>query len=116
MTNFFIRHWRGDYSLARSFWLHGAATGLLTLDIYPMVIGPIAGLNFDDENIKNGLLIAVLFMPPLILIWLSVGIWRSANHAKQAGRKFWPVVAQSWLIGFSLAAAMGAILLLVMGS
>jgi hypothetical protein len=83
MANFFIRHWRGDYSLARSFWLHGTATGLLTLNIYPIVAASIAGLNLDDENIKHGLLIAVLLIPPLIMIWLSVGIWRSANHAKK---------------------------------
>lgn len=62
MANFFIRHWRGDYSLVRSFWLHVTAAGLLTLDIYPMVIASIAALNLDNENIKNGLLVTILLL------------------------------------------------------
>jgi hypothetical protein len=88
------RHWRGEFSLARSFWanyvLVGSVYGVLVvqISIIPDRMG-LPGL--------GGLLFLILLPPGYI--WAIVGTWRAADHA----HSFWGVVTKLYLIVFITA-------------
>ena len=66
LVDILMRHWRGEYGLGRTFWLHGFI-GWWTIAIlfYTFRVG--------IEPISGTIVKLCLF----IIIW--VGIWRSAN-------------------------------------
>jgi hypothetical protein len=85
-------HWRGDLSLARSYWINGVA---LTIALN---VGAAAMDSFLSEQSLDHVLFAV---PPLIVLvvaltlWQAVGIWRSATRSGgRTGRRLWPNLAK----------------------
>ena len=87
------RHWRGDLSLARSYWVN---TILLTVPL----LAVISGVGSVIE-ISAGLLVAALLLAWVWLVisvfstWQLVGVWRSAgNHVGRGGRRFWSVAVK----------------------
>ncbi len=92
---FFLRHWRGEYNLARSWFVHGALVRLILLvsKRYLPTMLPRGALS--SACISSIVTVAMLAM----FIWLVVGCWRSAqNHKKLTNRKFWATVAQIVII------------------
>lgn len=79
LSAFMLRHWRGEYSLARSYWVNavafGAAFALLCLFV---------GYVSTRGGWRYGLLLAHLFtffnIP--LFVWSSVGVLRSAGKLK----------------------------------
>lgn len=88
------RHWRGEYSLGRSFWLHGVIAWHLT---FLVMIGLIV-INPNDGSRTAKLVTLLSLLPLVILVWMFVGIWRSAGNAWRRGARFWPIVARLWLL------------------
>lgn len=80
MTAIWGLHWRGEFSVARSFWAHyvllGSVYVLLVIEIsfIPDCMG-LPGL--------GGILFLILLPPGYI--WAIVGTWRAANHATRFG-------------------------------
>lgn len=102
--NFFARHWRGEYSLARSFWINhlllgatvGAALTALAAAIdRGAVEQPVRWL------ISLGLTWSVII---LFTIWDTVGIWRAATAYRRSGKRYWGAAAKAivWLAMFNL--------------
>lgn len=103
-SSFLARFWRGEYTLWLSYWVIGLAFNLAT-------IGAIQGLAFATrEQAFNPYAIALtLFVmwgaTALILVYQSVGVWRSATYYRKAPdrpvwRRIWSVAAQlSVLVG-----------------
>src|SRR5580658_9996630 len=91
--NYLLRHWRGECSLAVSFWING------WLAVIPItMVAVLAGVAMRESRqpwlYLTGLLL-VWSVVILTVIWQSVGTWRSAARTKrQHGRRFWPVAAQ----------------------
>jgi hypothetical protein len=91
--NYLLRHWRGECSLAVSFWING------WLAVIPItMVAVLAGVAMRESRqpwlYLTGLLL-VWSVVILTVIWQSVGIWRSAARARRMyGRRFWPAVAQ----------------------
>jgi hypothetical protein len=91
--NYLLRHWRGECSLAVSYWVNG------WLAVIPIaVVAVLAGVAMRESGqpwlYLAGLLL-VWSVVILTVIWQSVGTWRSAARTKrQHGRRFWPVAAQ----------------------
>lgn len=83
--SFIGRHWRGGYSLAVAYWLFGALVGL-SATLIGAVMQWLA--NNTQYNPVQLLLAAVLSWALLILlsVWHLVGVWRSANRRRAAGR------------------------------
>jgi hypothetical protein len=101
--NYFARHWRGDLSLALSFWINGVLVNLVTVAV---ALVPIIYLerNPQDGNLTI-LALAVFFIVAgaLLGIWQLVGIWRSASHhVLRGGRKFWSIAAKVVVVLASL--------------
>jgi ATP-dependent protease ClpP protease subunit len=91
-TNYFVRHWRGQLSLAVSFWVNCLGATLVC-------VGLIALANKYLEDISlRGQSTAVLSIKALLLVvtvWSAVGTWSSAgHHAARGGARGWAVIAQ----------------------
>lgn len=95
MRGYVGRHWRGEASLGRSFWLGYVLLGLAAG----------AGLRFlqpaEDSSVLADLGWMWLPMPFLIAlsVWQVVGVWRSARRTIQQRRRWlWPRLAQGCMI------------------
>ncbi|MBB5392713.1 MULTISPECIES: hypothetical protein [unclassified Herbaspirillum] len=96
--NFIGRHWRGDYSLARSYWLH---TVLLSSLLPAFSISLLARLT-NDMPARYGVagVLAIAAFSYLAWIWGVRGCWMSASrHVARGGRR-WAEVAVKVLIVF----------------
>lgn len=83
------RHWRGQLSLARSWWF-GA---LVYFSVSAIVVS--SGVIEQEPIFAVG--------PLLLYVWFIVGIWRAAG--KHRGLRVWAIVARALvIISFSLAA------------
>ena|SRR6266403_2889952 len=103
MINFLRKHWRGEYSLPRSYWLHGSLLGLL------IGMGAVFLAASTEEALGTPYalpleitsLVCCLFIP-VYGVWATGGIWRSAT--RRGG--FWAGAAKvglvlGWLSGIS---------------
>ncbi len=95
MMNFLRKHWRGEYSLPRSYWLHGSLLGLLigTGAVFlaastTEALGTPYALPLEITSLVCCLFILVY------LVWATGGIWRSAT--RRGG--FWAGAAKVGLV------------------
>jgi len=66
--NFISKHWRGKYSLARSFWLHGVLLCFVLFEVSSLLVGKHLYLGW----LSYGMIV--------IGIWQIRGVWRSAKR------------------------------------
>ncbi|MBP0598545.1 hypothetical protein J8I26_10550 [Herbaspirillum sp. LeCh32-8] len=94
--NFFSRHWRGDYSLGRSYWLH---TVLLSSLLPAFSISVLARLT-NDMPARYGVagVLGIAAFSYCAWIWGVRGCWMSASrHVARGGRR-WAEVVVKFLI------------------
>lgn len=94
--NFFSRHWRGDYSLGRSYWLH---TVLLSSLLPAFSISVLARLT-NDMPARYGVagVLGIAAFSYLAWCWGVRGCWMSASrHVARGGRR-WAEVVVKFLI------------------
>jgi ATP-dependent protease ClpP protease subunit len=94
-NNYFARHWRGELSLPKSYWVNGIGFGFL-------VGAAVATLSFTVNSRGEArpvvwmvTLIATWVIIALFTMWQAVGVWRSATRYKAGGRKFWGGLAKT---------------------
>jgi len=90
--NYFVRHWRGELSLAVSFWINGILAYLCIA-----VIGEFKMDLMRDVDLRTTAAASILLyaLSLLVTFWLVIGIWRSASkHAGRGGRKVWASLAK----------------------
>ena len=118
--SYFARHWHGELTLPSSFWRNGLVGGLL-LAIAENVAAVLAVAGGDVRlgNIRLVSAMLICFMPinAAFLIWVGVGIWRSAD--RYGGSRVWAILAQATVViggtgfllrsGLFLATMMGLI-------
>lgn len=89
---FFIKHLKGDYSLARSYWLHTVLVGWGTA-----ALGLFALDRVSEDHAARDVsmaLLAYLGVALLITMWSIAGAWMSAmKHLFGNGRAIWAVAA-----------------------
>lgn len=92
-----MRHWRGECSLAVSYWLNGWLATVATL-----VFAVLVSVAIKDVRQPWIYLIALLLVWAVVLLamlWQTVGVWRSATRARQRhGSRLWPTAAQVMLV------------------
>lgn len=105
--NFVARHWRGELSLARSYWVNhvmlggavGLAVALIALAIdRGAVEQPVRWL------ISLGLTWSVI---SVFSIWAAVGIWRAATAYRRAGKHWWGAAAKLTVVLGTIQLASG---------
>jgi hypothetical protein len=90
-SSYVARHWRGEMSLARSFWVKGM---LLSLVFGLLFLAPVdSSITHWPRLVAGGIVALYVFSIPLE-IWQCVGTWRSARARAASGRPFWARVAQ----------------------
>ena len=91
--SYFTRHWRGELSLARSWWMssvliNGLGVGLLFAMAANVTIMMLGG----NRPLAVILLLFQIGLTIVSYIWALVGTWRAAG--RHPGSKFWPIVAR----------------------
>lgn len=81
--NYFVRHWRGELSLAVSYWVNGLLASMAAYAIVYTMASLILQMPTDYSP-------AIFWISAwsaifLITMWQVVGIWRSADRAKSFG-------------------------------
>ncbi len=96
--NYFTRHWRGELSLARSFWINEVLLGLLVL----LALAPLYFLliRYPPSPASLLILLAVFLVFTLAMAtWQGVGVWRSARlHQQRGGKQRWVLVVRLLII------------------
>ncbi len=87
LIGYIASHWRGEQSLAQSFWINHV---LLTWPVAAGVQGLVAWLATKSEGLQ-GVAIALLIAWPLLIVievWSAVGTWRSVRGYVDAGGSY----------------------------
>ena len=92
MIRYLIAHWRGEQSLAWSYWVNVTLLSLAVLLAIGLVEEPMSRLELQTA-ITIALLLILLVSA--LNVWQLVGLWRSAgNTMRRSAKRFWPVVAR----------------------
>lgn len=95
--NLIVRHWRGDCSLAVSYWLNGLLAGVALL----LVAVAITAMLHETRQpwLYLVALLLIWSFATLATVWQIVGVWRSAARTRRIKRtRFWPVAAQIMMV------------------
>ena len=79
-NNFIAKNWRGEFSLATSYWLFGFL-GNLFVSIFAAVV--VAAFQLDSGYQPKAIFASISIAwagIAAIAVWQSVGVWRSANR------------------------------------
>jgi len=96
--NYFARHWRGELSLPRSYWINGALIfGLGWNLLFVMAFMTTVPLVRSSTGLAILLLLCIQALDIAVYIWALVGTWRAAGNYQ--GPRFWAILAR---IGMSL--------------
>ncbi|MDR7334767.1 hypothetical protein [Roseateles asaccharophilus] len=104
-TGYFTRHWRGELSLARSYWVNNM---LLATPLAFGLTGLMSWIGAKGDSLQISAITVLVGMPLLLAldVWCMVGAWRAAtNYLREHGSLLW-----GWLARFALA--LGALQLL----
>jgi hypothetical protein len=97
-SGYFVRHWRGELSLAMAYWASGILANLVTRSTGGAV-DLIAERNDFSPAPYAAMSIADALFGLVLTVWLFVGIWRSASrHKSRGGRVVWAWVAKSLVV------------------
>ena len=96
------KHWRGELSLAVSFWIN-----LVLLNLIKLLFEKLLSYNELMENPVIFARVAIIYAAFCYIIvypWQIIGLWRSCNHhIEQSGKRFWALTSQGFVIvGFIL--------------
>ena len=91
------RHWRGEYSLPRSYWVNGALIFGLGINMVFLVAMSVAMVALHKQP---ALMVAVCLGEMLLVlsayIWALAGTWRAAG--KYTGPRIWAILARLGLL------------------
>ncbi|MHC4205205.1 MAG: hypothetical protein ACYSTT_11200 [Planctomycetota bacterium] len=90
-TGYIGRHWRGELSLATSFWIN-----LFLIDIFLKSVEMLTAAFI--HNFSTSAHVSIIHNPFIIMIlypWQIIGLWRSCDrHIEATGKRFWARTAQ----------------------
>jgi hypothetical protein len=95
---YLTRHWRGQLSLFKSFWLDAIGLSVVTFSLSALGAGYLAGIYRREPSFAVTLIVTVFILGICILMWSLVGLWRSARGYK--GRRIWSVSARVVTLGW----------------
>jgi len=81
MMNFVRKHWRGEYSLPRSYWLHGSLLGVAIMIVGQFLIFETEQAKFSPYALPLGISCLVYILLIVVYgVWVTGGTWRSATR------------------------------------
>lgn len=97
-TGYLTRHWRGELSLARSYWLNNM---LLATPFAMGLTGLMSWISVKGDSLQVSAIVMLVGLVPLLALnlWCLVGAWRAAgNYLREHGSLLW-----GWLARITLA-------------
>jgi len=97
-SSFLAAHWRGDLSLGKAYWrcwlpVTVVLTAAVLVATAPAAVVRIAGRPGTRDSALW--VAAVLAVAGIVVLWQSVGLWRSADqHAARGGKLVWVAAAK----------------------
>ena len=96
-NNYLVKHWRGELSLAKSYWINTAFIGIVFGIAFVLIENSIYLQN--NALIKTQVYASLIVLSIVVYIWQIGGCWRSANrHVAESGKAFWARTAQVVLV------------------
>jgi hypothetical protein len=93
LKQFIRRHWRGEYSLPRAFWVNIVLLNLVILIVSVILVDSVYAEPAGWWVIA--VMVTVMIINPCVVgSWQIIGTWRSANRHPS---RFWTVVTQLYL-------------------
>lgn len=94
---FFRRHFNGDYSLARSYWVNTFLVALFA-PVLGLMLLPWLSANFPARYGSAGFLF-ITALGVVVWVWAVSGTWASANkHAQRGGSSRWALAAKGMIV------------------
>lgn len=96
-TGYFTAHWRGEHSLARSYWLNNI---LVATPLATALTGLMSWISVKGDSLQVSAIVVLIGFPLLLAlnVWCLVGAWRAAsNYLREHGSALW-----GWLARISL--------------
>lgn len=97
MVKYIQRHWRGELSLAVSFWINS-----FLLNVAIMLLNAFFSYSGIIENPVSAARFSFIYSAFVLLIvypWQIIGLWRSCNnHIGRSGKRFWPRTVQVLIV------------------
>ncbi|NCT83590.1 MAG: hypothetical protein GXC94_10625 [Comamonadaceae bacterium] len=104
-TGYFARHWRGEHSLPRSYWLNNF---LVAVPLALLLTGLMSWISVKGDSLQLNAIILLLGFPLLVAldVWCLVGTWRAATaYLRHHGSLLWGWLARISLVVGSLQLA-----------
>lgn len=96
--NFIRMHWRGDYSLAVSYWVIGALLSIMLLGVMTLLTDS-NGIREIDSKTGAFAFLSIYAICIAITFWQLIGIWRSSEkHVSRGGKSGWAAVAKVMVV------------------
>lgn len=94
---FFRRHFNGDYSLGRSYWINTLLVSLFAPALGLMLL-PWLGANLPARY-GSAAFLAITALGVAAWTWAVAGTWASANkHAQRGGKPGWAIAAKVMIV------------------
>ena len=96
--NYFARHWRGELSLPRSYWVNNI---LVATPLALALTGLMSWIGAKGDSLQISAITVLLGMPLLLGldVWCLVGAWRAAaNYLRDQGSALWGWLARITLV------------------
>ncbi len=111
--NFFVRYWRGGFSLPFSFWVVGILVGLATILIV-VALDRLFDASEYNPYTAFAFFVSIWVIGIISTIWDVVGLWRSATRYmhrrwRQGRGAFWGGLVKLLLVGSVLSGIMAVI-------
>lgn len=95
--SYIVRHWRGELSLGKSYWLNGMLMGVFVAVLSTAVSRMDVAAHPRVYSLT--VIVLLLLVTPLLATWQWVGVWRSANHhVERGGKRAWAVLAEVMVV------------------
>ncbi len=92
--NYFVRHWRGELSLPKSYWLNGLLGGFIVGVAITAVSLAVHSRSEAQPVVWLVTLIATWVVVALFTMWQAIGVWRSATNYRASEKYFWGGLAK----------------------
>lgn len=95
--SYFARHWRGELSLPRSYWLNGVLIFGIGCNLLFVIATAVTVLALrSNPGAAITLLLGEQALDITAYVWALVGTWRAATYYE--GRRFWAVLARIGIV------------------
>ncbi|MFT7771973.1 hypothetical protein [Roseateles sp.] len=97
-TGYFTRHWRGELSLVRSYWLNNF---LVAAPLALLLTGLMSWISVKGDSLQLSAIVVLLGFPLLVVldVWCLVGTWRAATaYLRHHGSLLWGWLARITLV------------------